>query len=96
VRDRIVELATADSRIVAGAMVGSPAVGGDRGSDLDLTFAGRDGVPALLDLAGASLVRSLQPDELARALAAVIEQPPTQAEFAPGIAAALDLSALAL
>jgi hypothetical protein len=39
VRDRLLEMARADSRIVAGAMVGSLALGGgDRWSDLDLTF----------------------------------------------------------
>jgi hypothetical protein len=40
VRDRILELARDDKRIVAGAAVGSLALGGgDRFSDLDLTFA---------------------------------------------------------
>ena len=38
VRDRLVEMARADRRIVAAAMVGSLAQGGDRWSDLDLTF----------------------------------------------------------
>ena len=39
VRDRILELARSDPRIVAGAIVGSLALGGgDRFSDLDLTF----------------------------------------------------------
>ncbi len=47
-RDRVfswvVECASADSRIVAGAVVGSMAVGpGDRWSDLDLTFAIAEG-----------------------------------------------------
>ena len=38
-RDRILELANSDERIVAGAVVGSLATGeGDRWSDLDLTF----------------------------------------------------------
>jgi len=47
VRDRIIEIARADRRIVSGAMVGSlvsPSWGGDRWSDLDLTFALDDGV----------------------------------------------------
>jgi len=45
VRDRVLELADADERVVAGAVVGSLALGdGDRWSDLDLTFAVRDGV----------------------------------------------------
>jgi hypothetical protein len=40
VRRRVLELATADARVVAGALVGSLANGGgDRFSDLDLTFA---------------------------------------------------------
>ncbi len=46
VRDRIIEVAKADPRIVSGAMVGSlisSSWGGDRWSDLDLTFALDDG-----------------------------------------------------
>src|SRR6185437_6143073 len=42
----MLELAENDDRVVAGAAVGSLAVGsGDRFSDLDLTFAVADGVP---------------------------------------------------
>jgi hypothetical protein len=45
VRDRVVALASNDDRVVAGAVVGSLALdGGDRWSDLDLTFATREGV----------------------------------------------------
>jgi len=45
-RDRVLALADSDERIVAGAVVGSLALGGgDRYSDLDLTFAVVDGVP---------------------------------------------------
>jgi hypothetical protein len=45
-RDRVLALADADERVVAGAAVGSLALGGgDRFSDLDLTFAVADGVP---------------------------------------------------
>jgi len=45
-RDRLLRLAEADERVVAGAAVGSLALGGgDRFSDLDLTFAVVDGVP---------------------------------------------------
>ena len=45
-RDRVLRLAEADERVVAGAVVGSLALGGgDRFSDLDLTFAVADGVP---------------------------------------------------
>lgn len=44
-RDRILDLARADARVVAGAMVGSLATGpGDAWSDLDLTFGLADGV----------------------------------------------------
>lgn len=40
IRDRVLELAASDKRVVAGAVVGSLALSdGDRWSDLDLTFA---------------------------------------------------------
>ena len=42
----VLELAAADKRVVAGAVVGSLALTeGDRWSDLDLTFGVQDGVP---------------------------------------------------
>ncbi len=45
VSSRVLEIASADQRIVAGAVVGSLALAeGDRWSDLDLTFAVADGV----------------------------------------------------
>jgi hypothetical protein len=46
-RDRVLRLAGEDERVVAGAIVGSLAVGGggDRFSDLDLTFGVDDQVP---------------------------------------------------
>jgi hypothetical protein len=45
-RARMLQLARDDDRVVAGAAVGSLAVGsGDRFSDLDLTFGIADGVP---------------------------------------------------
>jgi hypothetical protein len=45
-RERVLELATVDPRVVAAAEVGSLADGsGDRWSDLDLTFGVADGVP---------------------------------------------------
>ena len=48
VRDRVLEQAASDARVVAGAIVGSLALDqGDRWSDLDLTFAVVDGVPVL-------------------------------------------------
>ena len=46
VRDRVLALADADARVVAGAVVGSLArTEGDRWSDLDLTFGVADDVP---------------------------------------------------
>jgi hypothetical protein len=51
-RDRMLSLAQNDARVVSGAIVGSFALGGgDRFSDLDLTFAVADDVPvgAVLD-----------------------------------------------
>ena len=48
VRDRVLQLAAADARVVAGAVVGSLAHdAGDRWSDLDLTFAVADNLPVL-------------------------------------------------
>ena len=45
-RARVLTLAEADRRVVAGAAVGSLALGGgDRLSDLDLTFGVADEVP---------------------------------------------------
>jgi hypothetical protein len=45
-RDRVLRLGEEDRRVVAGAAVGSLALGGgDRFSDLDLTFGIADGVP---------------------------------------------------
>ena len=44
-RERVLELARSDGRIVAGAVVGSLALGdGDEWSDLDLTFAVAEGI----------------------------------------------------
>ena len=46
IRDYVLQLAASDARVVAGAVVGSLALsGGDRWSDLDLTFAVADNVP---------------------------------------------------
>ena len=45
-RERVLQMAASDERVVAGAVVGSLALGpGDRWSDLDLTFAVSDSVP---------------------------------------------------
>jgi hypothetical protein len=47
-RERVVQLAREDGRVVAGAVVGSLAVdAGDRFSDLDLTFGVADQVPVV-------------------------------------------------
>jgi len=50
-RDHVLAMARADGRIVAAAVIGSLVSGGDRWSDLDLTFAVDDPVPvgAVLD-----------------------------------------------
>lgn len=46
IRDYVLQLATSDARVVAGAVVGSLAQNeGDRWSDLDLTFAVVDNIP---------------------------------------------------
>jgi predicted nucleotidyltransferase len=46
VQDRLLDLASSDPRVVAGAVVGSLAHDeGDRWSDLDLMFAVADDVP---------------------------------------------------
>lgn len=53
IQERVLALAAADPRIVAGAVVGSLALGeGDRWSDLDLTFGVADGVPVATVLEG--------------------------------------------
>jgi hypothetical protein len=50
IRERVLQLAASDARVVAGAVVGSLAHGGgDRWSDLDLTFAVADD-QSLLDM----------------------------------------------
>ena len=47
-RERVLQMAAADKRVVAGAVVGSLALDeGDRWSDLDLTFAVADDLPIL-------------------------------------------------
>ncbi len=52
IRERVLQLADSDPRVVAGAVVGSLALGdGDRWSDLDLTFAVKDDV-SMLDVLG--------------------------------------------
>ncbi len=50
VRDRILEMAREDPRIVAGALVGSTASGCDRWSDIDLTFGLSDDASSWLGL----------------------------------------------
>jgi hypothetical protein len=68
VRDRVLALAEQDDRVVAGAVVGSLAMGGgDRFSDLDLTFAVADHVPVsqVLDDWSRMLAEQLQALRLA-------------------------------
>jgi hypothetical protein len=63
VRERLLEMAHADDRIVAGAEVGASAGGGgDRWSDVDLTFAVADGtaVNAVLADWTTEIVRELE------------------------------------
>ena len=49
-RERVLQLASSDPRVVAAAEVGSLVDGGDRWSDLDLTFAVANGVPVAVVL----------------------------------------------
>jgi hypothetical protein len=74
-RERVLTLAESDRRVVAGAAVGSLALGGgDRFSDLDLTFAVADDVPVaeVLD----DWTRTLS-DELAAMHLVDLERAPT-------------------
>ncbi len=48
IRDHVLQMAASDERVVAGAVVGSLALGeGNRWSDLDLTFAVDNDIPLL-------------------------------------------------
>jgi hypothetical protein len=48
IRDRVIQLAESDRRVVAGAVAGSLAYDeGDRWSDLDLAFAVTDNLPVV-------------------------------------------------
>jgi hypothetical protein len=60
-RDHVLAMARADARVVAAAAIGSLVTGGDRWSDIDLTFAVDDAVPvsAVLDDWTARLVAEL-------------------------------------
>ena len=67
-RERVLRLAHEDERVVAGAAVGSLALGsGDRFSDLDLTFAVADGaaVPDVLNDWSRTLVDEMEAVRLA-------------------------------
>ena len=90
-RDRVLALADRDDRVVAGAVVGSLAVGGgDRFSDLDLTFAVAGGVPveAVLD----DWTRTLQDELAAVQLADLRAGPSTYRVFLLPEALQFDLS----
>lgn len=74
-RERVLRLAQEDDRVVAGAAVGSLAVGGgDRFSDLDLTFGVADHVPVTTVLADWT---STLIEELAAVQLAELERGPT-------------------
>jgi hypothetical protein len=74
-RERVLTLAEKDRRVVAGAAVGSLAVGGgDRFSDLDLTFAVAEDVP-VAEVLG-DWTRTLS-DELAAVQLVDLERGPT-------------------
>jgi hypothetical protein len=74
-RAQMLQLAEEDERVIAGAAVGSLAVGsGDRFSDLDLTFGIADGVPVVHVLDG--WTRTLA-EELDGVLLADLEAGPT-------------------
>jgi hypothetical protein len=67
VREHVLALAAADQRVVAGAEIGSLALGGgDRWSDLDLTFGVDDAVPVaeVLDDWARELERELEATHL--------------------------------
>jgi len=90
-RDRLLALAQEDERVVAGAAVGSLALGGgDRFSDLDLTFGVRDGlaVAEVLD----DWTRTLVDEARAVQLADLVRGPTTYRVFLLPDALQFDLS----
>jgi hypothetical protein len=90
-RERVLALARKDRRVVAGAAVGSLAVGpGDRFSDLDLTFAVADDVPVaeVLD----DWTRALLDDSAAVQLVDLERGPTIYRVFLPPGALQFDLS----
>ena len=90
-RDRLLRLAQADARVVAGAAVGSLALGGgDRFSDLDLTFAVADPVP-LADVF-TDWTRTLVDEDAAVPLADLVRGPTTYRVFLLPDALQCDLS----
>lgn len=79
-RERVLRLAESDARVVAGAAVGSLALGGgDRFSDLDLTFAVAEpaGVADVLD----AWTRTLSDDVAAVQLLDLVQGPTTYRVF---------------
>ena len=86
-RERVLGLAQADARVVAGAAVGSLALGGGgRFSDLDLTFAIADHVP-LTDW-----TRTLRDERAAVPLADLVRGPTTYRVYLLPAALQCDLS----
>jgi hypothetical protein len=88
-RERVLALAQDDERVVAGALVGSLAVeGGDRFSDVDLTFAVAGDVVGVLD----DLTRMLEREDGAVRLADLERGPTIYRVFLFPGALQLDLS----
>src|SRR5213080_4404488 len=90
-REHVLQLADEDERVVAGAAVGSLAVdGGDRFSDLDLTFGVADDVPVADVLDG--WTRTLVDEDDAVQLADLAAGPTTYRVFLLPDALQFDLS----
>jgi hypothetical protein len=90
-RARVLRLAQEDDRVIAGAAVGSLAVGeGDRFSDLDLTFGVADGVAAAAVLD--EWTRTLEKEEAAVQLAELHQRPTIYRVFLLPNALQFDLS----
>ncbi|MGH2540050.1 MAG: hypothetical protein ACRDGK_05985 [Actinomycetota bacterium] len=100
-RDRVLRLAKEDERVIAGALVGSLAVGADdRFSDLDLTFGVADDVEVFLALAclrvGRPAAQDRSYDDLSADTLARLEDAHVGALEPVALRAALEASVLAL
>jgi hypothetical protein len=119
VRDRVLEMAAGDPRVVGAAVVGGLADGdGDRWSDLDLISGVRDQAlalacrrrglavvegrgfdelpPEVLEPFDDTLVRSLEPEELRRALRGVVSGLLRESSEAAEVAASVEAQLRAL